>query len=145
MKLLVPVLCLMLLFCGCGGNDTAETSSLTGSNTSSQYVDADVDFTGKVTLIGRWHCQTETKNGETVDVSKDGIYYIFSSDGTVDSFYGGESMGIYSGYTTKDDTVTIIVGNSYVTLKYYVTETTLTLSTLNGDISTVYIRVPYEK
>ncbi len=142
MKALVCMLCLMLLFCGCGKKESPKIPS---GNTSSQYIDANVDFTGKKTIVGRWQCITETQNGETRDVSKDGIYYIFSSDGTIDTFYKDSDMQVYSTYTVGDDTVTLKNVNSSVTLNYTVTETTLTLSIPGGAVETVYQRVPYKK
>lgn len=142
MKALVCMLCLMLLFCGCGRRETVKLPS---GNTSSQYIDANVDFTGKVTIVGRWQCVTETQNGETRDASKDGIYYIFSSDGTVDSFYRDANMGVYSTYVATDDQVTLKNATTSITLNYSVTETTLTLSIPGGAVETVYQRVPYLK
>ncbi|MBQ8549929.1 MAG: hypothetical protein IJ426_01170 [Clostridia bacterium] len=143
MKAIICALCLMLLFCGCG-KDKDTTS--TPSSTSSGYIDADTDFTGKKTIIGRWQCITETQNGETKDVSGDGIYYIFSSDKTLDTFYTGENMGIYSGYELGDGTVTLNYSSGGgVTLEYKVDEKTLTLTLPGGAISTYYERVPYEK
>ncbi len=142
MKALICSLCLMLLFCGCGKK--AEEPKVP-DNTSSQYIDAHVDFTGKKTIVGRWKCVTETQNGETRDASGDSIYYIFSSDGTLDTFYRGAKMDAYSGYKVAGNKVTLESSSTAVTLTFEVTETSLTLSMDNGSISTVYERVPYEK
>ncbi len=142
MKVLICSLCLMLLFCGCGKKEATPSG---GNGTSSQYIDANVDFTGKKTIVGRWKCATETQNGETKDVSAQEIYYIFSSDKTIDSFYLGENMNVYSKYSLKGNEVTLYLGESSVTLKYELSENRLTLTTLDGRISTVYDRVAYEK
>lgn len=141
MKRIALVLFALIFLVGCGakGNDSSDKAS-----TSSRYIDADVDFTGKVTIVGRWKCMSETQNGETRDASVDEIYYVFSSDGTMDAFYAGAEMIDYSGYTYNGSTVTMRHSGGEVTLNCEITETELKLSSPDGRIETVYKRVKYE-
>ena len=143
MKLLFSILLIIVMLCGC--TDAVGTeSSAPADATSSRYIDADTDFTGMVTIVGRWHCISETQNGETRDASEDEIYYIFSSDGTMDSFYQGSEVIDYSGYVCDDGKVTMSYAGNSITLNYTVEETRLTLFIDDGSIKTVYERVDYE-
>lgn len=142
MKRIVCILFSLALLCGCAAN--GDDSSAPDTSTSSRYIDADTDFTGKITIVGRWHCISETQNGEARDASADGIYYIFSSDGTMDSFYDGTEMIDYTGYIYKGDSVTMQYSGGAITLNCVIEETRLTLCTADGAIETVYERVDYE-
>ncbi len=145
MKFLALLLALMLLLCGCGtGAD--EASSAPQTATSSGYLDEDVDFTGKITIVGRWKCVTETKNGEVRDASADESYYIFQSDGTMESKIAGSELLDYSGYEYNEEkgTVTLLYAKNKITLNCTITLTTLTLSALDGSFVNEYTRVDYE-
>ena len=141
MKRIALILFALLFLVGCGAKDK-ENSDV--ASTSSRYIDADVDFTGKVTIVGRWQCVSEIKNGQARDVTKENTYYIFSSDGTLDAFYDGAEMIDYSGYKYNGETVTLEAGEMATVLNCKITETELRLSTQDGNIETVYKRVKYE-
>ena len=110
---------------------------------TSSTVSAPADFKGDAALTGRWKCMTETQNGVTRDASGDEIYYVFAADGTLESYYQGSNMGVYSGYTTQGDRIVLYLGSqdNAVTLKYEILGNYLTLSKDDGSISTVYEKV----
>lgn len=144
-----------------GGNSASSTVS-TGDpaeNTSSgkTYVDAETDFTGQVTIVGRWHClQTyETATGKTTDSSQNGEYYIFESTGKAESYYMDTLMVEYPQYVftptrtterVKEGTLVISYGPTSISLGCMVEENRLTLytkNTGNQNFQTVYERVPF--
>ncbi|MBE6766678.1 MAG: hypothetical protein E7550_03720 [Ruminococcaceae bacterium] len=150
MKLIIPLLCFMLLFCGCkkenevydsGSSVPSASQSGTASNTSSLQNPSADKFKGNDSLVGRWKCMTETQNGETRDVTADEIYYVFAADGTMETFYRGTNMEVYAGYSTTDKQVTFYYGGESVTLEYSVDGRYLTITGYNGKISTVYEKV----
>ena len=141
MKRIALILLALMFLVGCGAKDKDGSDA---ASTSSRYIDADVDFTGKVTIVGRWQCVKEIKNGEAREVSGENTYYIFSSDGTLDAFYDGVEMIEYSGYKYNGETVTLEAGEMATILNCKVNETELRLSTADGKIETVYKRVKYE-
>ena len=132
-------------------NPTTETSS------EKVYVDAATNFDGMVTILGRWHCvaSVATATGTTTDVSGEGQYYIFQSNGKVEIYYMDELMIEYDSYTFvpekitgeyKEGTVTLVYGNSSITLGCIVEEKGLTLYTKNAgnqNYRTHYERVDY--
>ncbi len=143
MKLIALLLALALLLCGCGAGDTSSDAQTV---TSSGYLDEDVDFTGKVTIVGRWQCVKEIKNGEERDATADQSFYIFQSDGTMESKIAGAELLDYSGYEYAEEknTVTLLYAQNKITLNCVISLTTLTLSTADGSIVNEYRRVDYE-
>ena len=167
------VLSLFLCFCfivclaACGKNNgeftSVDNTSSPGSNVASAssgdtssvkyYPDSEKDFTGKVTIVGYWHCISSTDpDGTVTDRSKEEQYYLFESDGNMQNFYQGEETVTYEGYVftetsssglTKVGDLVRKFPNSQITLKCVVEETRLTLSTDNANgqnYTTVYER-----
>lgn len=164
---------MIFAFAACDNNTTGEdnddSSKLTAeklsstmsnaSNTSSEkvYVDANTDFKGMVTILGRWHCvaSVETADNKTTDVSGEGQYYIFQSNGKVEVYYMDELMMEYDSYTFvpesitgeyKEGTLTLVYSNSSITLGCIVEENALTMYTKNQgaqNYRTLYERVDF--
>ena len=145
-----------------GGSDTSysdSTVSVGTADTSSKkvYIDADKDFTGQVTIVGRWRCRTELRGEEKTDVWDNGQYYIFESTGALEADYHGYSMMEYEGYefeveqestTYKEGKLKMKYGGTSITLGCKVEEKKLTIRTLNaGDnnVVTIYERVDFPK
>ncbi len=140
-------------------SSTASTASAGTANTSSKkvYVDADKDFTGQVTIVGRWRCRTEIRGEEQTDVWDNGQYYIFESNGMLEADYHGTTMLKYDGYlfdvenetkTYKEGKLRMTYSGVTMTLACKVEEKKLTISTLNAsdnNITTVYERVDFPK
>ena len=142
-----------------GSASSKESASSDTDDTSSKkvYVDAETDFTGQVTIVGRWHCvkSYETATGKTVDTSEEGEYYIFESTGTAESYYKDTLMMEYESYVFTPEKVTekvkegelvIKYGPTTITLGCIVEENRLTLYTNNSgnkNYQTVYERVPF--
>lgn len=141
-------------------SQSSQTTSATDSTSSEKtYVDANTDFSGKVTIVGRWHCITnyETATGKSTDVSKEGQYYIFESTGRAETFYMDTLMIEYSKYSftvssdngrVKEGTLVLSHGPTSVSLGCIVEEKRMTIYTRNSgnqNYQTVYERVDFPK
>lgn len=139
---------------------SSNTASATDSTSSEKvYVDAETDFTGKVTIVGRWHCVSsyETATGKSDDVSDEGQYYIFESTGKAESYYEDTLMIEYSKYSfvassdngrVKEGTLVLSYGATSISLGCIVEEKRLTIYTRNSgnqNYQTVYERVDFPK
>ena len=130
----------------------------TSSDTSSvrYYPDAKKDFTGKITIVGYWHCISSTDpDGVVTDESANEEYYLFESDGNMQNFYQDELFVDYEGYkftesysdsNRKEGTLSISYGNTTIVLNCKIEEKRLILSTNNSNgrnFMSVYERVKF--
>ena len=138
------------------GSSSGTASNATETSSIRYYPDAKKDFTGKITIVGYWHCISSTgPDGVVTDESEYEQYYLFESDGNMQNFYQDEEFTTYTGYKftesssdsrQKEGDLAITYGNTTIVLKCVIEEKRLILSTNNANgqnYSTVYERVKF--